>query len=259
MFMAFVKCLQLKADATEAFYELVDARSEIAIMRLLVGLKLTVEQAEALISAKDDDSLTQQDRDIRDRLIAGIDNIIDFSVAAEYQAVSEIPDRFDLDNPEDYAELVGISDTYHLRYASVEHGDIEYAAGIAWKWAVLWNASTWVTYMTMNDDRVRPWHRQLEGFSAPRDSFPSWMIPPIEWGCRCYLEDLSGNSVENRIPAVYAKAPDKPSQIDDVFSESLAKCGRIFGKSHPYFRVKASDKERLSEFVVRLKRKWYAS
>lgn len=258
--MAFVKAVDLSADEDEAFYELVSLRAEIGIQYLLNGLNLDEERATELLSAEDDNNLTQQDRDIRDRLIAGIDNIVEFSVCEEYQAINDIPEDFDMDDPEDMERLEEISDTYHLRYAAVENADIQYAAEIAYKWAVLWSAATWVTYMTMNDDRVRPWHRQLEGYSAPRDMFPEWMIPPIEWGCRCYLEDQAGNSVQNKaIQDVLSKAPDKPKQIDGVFSESLAKCGRIFSKSHPYFKVKPEHKEKLSGYVERLKQYYHAS
>jgi len=256
--MAVIKCIDLDADVDQALYELMELRAELSINYLLAGLNLSVEDALTLLENLEDDSLTQQDRDIRDRLVAGIDNLIEFSVCAEYQAFMELPDEIDMDDPERMADYEELSNKYHLRYASVEHSDIEYAAGVALKWITLYSAATVLTYMTMNDDRVRPWHRQLEGFSAPRDLFPAWMIPPIEWGCRCYLEDVYGNSVENKLPSIYNKVPQKPKELDNVFSESLAKCGRIFGKSHPYFNVRKEHKEKLAGYVERIKEKWYA-
>jgi hypothetical protein len=256
--MSLVKNISIDADVDQSLYELMELRSEISIGYLLEGLDLDEESAFQLLENLDDDTLTQQERDIRDRLVAGIDNIIEFSVCAEYQAFMELPDEIDMDDQDMLEELEDLSDKYHLKYASVENEDIEYAGGIALKWVTLYSASTWLTYMTMGDDRVRPWHRELEGYSAPRDMFPQWMIPPIEWGCRCRLEDMSGNAVENSIPKVYDKYPRKPKQLDDIFSESLAKCGRIFGKSHPYFSVRAEHKEKLSEYVLRLKEKYHA-
>ncbi len=255
--MAVVKQMSLDADATEEFYELTSLRCQLLVKRLLAGLKLSEEKASELLSNLEDDGLTKQDIEIRDRLKAGIDNLIEFAVCEEYQAISDVPDDYDMDDPEDLELLEDISETYHLRYASVENGDVEYAAAIALKWVTVYSAATWVTYMTMNDDRVRPWHRALEGFSAPRDSFPEWMIPPIEWGCRCYLEDVHGNSVENKLSDVLDKIPAKPKELDDIFSESLAKCGRIFGKSHPYFKVKKGHKQKLAEYVERLKKSYY--
>lgn len=256
--MAVVKNIELGADAEDALYELMELRAELSINYLLAGLQLDEEDAIMLLENMEDDSLTQQERDIRDRLIAGIDNLIEFAVCAEYQAVMEIPEDVDMDDQEQLEELEDLSDKYHLRYATVENEDVLYASEMAFKWVTMYSASTWLTYMTMGDDRVRPWHRELEGFSAPRDMFPAWMIPPIEWACRCRLEDLSGNAVENRISDVNARIPRKPRQIDDIFSESLCKCGRIFGKSHPYFSVRADHCEKLSEYVLRLKQKYHA-
>lgn len=257
-FMAVVKNVNLDADVDEALFELMELRAELAINYLLAGLQLDVEDALMLLENLEDDSLTQQDRDIRDRLVAGIDNLIEFSVCAEYQAFMELPDDIDMDDQEQLEEIEELSDKYHLKYATVEHEDVMYCAEMAFKWVTLYSASTWLTYMTMNDDRVRPWHRELEGFSAPRDMFPQWMIPPIEWGCRCHLEDSGGNAVENRIHDVSARVPRKPRQIDDIFSESLCKCGRIFGESHPYFSVRAEHRDKLSGYVLRLKEKYYA-
>jgi DNA repair photolyase len=256
--MALVKCVDLDADVDEALYNLMELRAEIAVSHLFSGFDLTEEDALELLENLDDNSLTQQERDIRDRLVAGIDNLIEFSVCAEYQAFMELPDEIDMDDPEKMAEYEELSDKYHLRYAGVENSDIEYSAETALKWVTLYSAATMLTYMTMNDERVRPWHRQFEGYSAPRDLFPDWLIPPIEWGCRCHLEDLMGNAVENKVIQVYDKAPKKPKELDNIFSESLAKCGRIFGKSHPYFKVRKEHKKKLASYVERLKEKYYA-
>ena len=87
------------------------------------------------------------------------------------------------------------------------------------------------------------------------------MIPPIEWNCRCFLiSSDSADEVWNKasnLRKVMDKAPKKPKQIDGVFSESVAKCGRIFSSSHSYFSVKAEDKEFLQSCVERIKSKYY--
>ncbi len=54
-----------------------------------------------------------------------------------------------------------------------------------------------------------------------------------------------------------AKDIERPQKINDVYSESLAKCGRIFGPSHNYFAVKEDDKEMLQGFVTKLKGKYH--
>jgi hypothetical protein len=53
------------------------------------------------------------------------------------------------------------------------------------------------------------------------------------------------------------EVPEKPEQIDDIFSESVAKCGRIFGKSHPYFKVAKADKDKLKEYVDNIRSQYY--
>ena len=66
--------------------------------------------------------------------------------------------------------------------------------------------SAWV-YHTQEDDRVRPAHQVLDGkvFSMD-DPVAARMIPPVDWGCRCFEDyitraeasdmDIAGNSDE---------------------------------------------------------------
>ena len=61
------------------------------------------------------------------------------------------------------------------------------------------------------------------------------------------------------IPVMAAKNVTPPKQLDGVFSESLAKCGRIFSSAHSYFSVKEIDKSMLAGFVTRLKEKYHVS
>ena len=69
----------------------------------------------------------------------------------------------------------------------------------------------------------------LQGYAAPRDEFPSWMIPPIEYNCRCFLEILEVPRADAKLSQIKGSAKDlvKPKQLNSVYSESLAKCGRI--------------------------------
>ena len=47
-------------------------------------------------------------------------------------------------------------------------------------------------YMTMEDDRVRPEHAELDGLILPADS-PFWLdhYPPWDWGCRCLVRSVT--------------------------------------------------------------------
>ena len=266
LFINLVKSLRDPDNKKQALLDLARLRAQLAISHAFEGFDIEQDEAIKLINQTED--LSELDEEKKKRLIAAINNLIEFSVCEEYQLMTNIyktlpdfdfdSDEFDTDDEEVMEPLEELNKKYNLIYAGVENMDIEYAMMIALAWVSSGKEAT-LTYMTQNDDRVRPWHFALQGFSAKKDDFPSWMIPPIEWGCRCFLVDSNGDSVINQLDLhVFAKAPKKPKQIDDVFSESVAKCGRIFGKSHSYFKVGDKDKDALKEMVELIKQDYYA-
>lgn len=270
LFTNFLKNIH-SDNKDEILYALMELRADLAISHAFKGFNIDENEALLLLKNLDDNNLTQQDKDKRDRLVAAVDNLIDFAVCEEYQVAKnteqvydahiEYDENYDIDfnDPDDMADYDAICDLYNDRYASVENADIEYAMGIAYKW-IQFGSSEYLTYWTMNDNRVRPWHLALQGYTERRDDFPSWMIPPIEWHCRCFLMNTEGDEVVGSakdIKKVVGKAPKKPSQLDDVFSESVAKCGRIFGKSHSYFNVNVGDKQFLQDCVDNIRAKYY--
>lgn len=266
LFINLIKSLRDPDNKKQALLDLARLRAQLAISHAFEGFDIEQDEAIKLINQTED--LSELDEEKKKRLIAAINNLIEFSVCEEYQLMTNIyktlpdfdfdSDEFDTDDEEAMEPLEELNKKYNLIYAGVENMDIEYAMMIALAWVSSGKEAT-LTYMTQNDDRVRPWHFALQGFSAKKDDFPSWMIPPIEWGCRCFLVDSNGDSVINQLDLhVFAKAPKKPKQIDDVFSESVAKCGRIFGKSHSYFKVGNKDKDALKEMVELIKQDYYA-
>lgn len=275
LFINFLK--NIHSDSREeALYALMELRADLAISHAFRGFNIDEEDALQLLRNLNDDTLTQQDKDKRDRLIAAVNNLIDFAVCEEYQVAKKTDELYeeredetdegeeyeiDYNDPNDIDDYYSICALYNDTYAAVENGDIEYAMGVALQWISI-PATEYLTYWTMNDNKVRPWHMALQGYTARRDEFPSWMIPPIEWNCRCYLIPAGqADEVWNRagnIKRVKAKLPVKPSQIDDTFSESVATCGRIFSSSHPYFNVDARDKDFLNDCVKNIKAKYYA-
>lgn len=260
----FVSLLSsLSSDSKEdALFALSELRTEFAFNYALDGLGIDFDEAMMLLQNVDDPNATQSDKAKRDRLVAAIRNLIDFSVCEEYQLYDEVSDLIgdgDIDvNSDEYEELLALCEKYNDNYAAVENSDIQYAGVMAALWLKM-SANDYLVYWTQNDMKVRPWHMALQGYAAPRDEFPSWMIPPIEYNCRCFLESLEIGSVAGQLKNVIgsAKTVEKPKQLNDVYSESLAKCGRIFGPSHNYFIVKESDKEMLQGFVKRLRDKYY--
>ena len=178
--------------------------------------------------------------------MAAIDNLIDFAAAEEMTMISELPEEVDEESLLDYET---ICEQYNLTYADVENEQVLFAAKMAAWWMAV-NADSVITYMTQGDERVRPWHLSLEGVSYRKSEFPAELIPPIEWGCRCYL-------IANGFAAVRASLSiDKcRSMVDPVFRESLATGGRIFTDAHRYFDTQLP--EFVKKIVKRLKSKFY--
>lgn len=261
LFISLLSALH-KDSKEEALFALSELRVELALKHVLKGLGIDMDEAIMLLQNKTDNNLTQHDKDLRDRIKAAMLNLIDFCVCEEYQLYDEINEMvgdIEIDfNSEDYEDLLAICEKYNDTYAAIENADMEYAGMIAAMWIKM-SANDYVVYWTQNDAKVRPWHMALQGYAAPRDEFPAWMIPPIEYNCRCFLEILEITSVNSRLDKIKgaAKKMNKPIELSDVYNESLAKCGRIFGPSHNYFIVREKDKEMLQGFVARLKEKYY--
>lgn len=246
---------------TEALYAMAELRTDVTFNRVIKGLGIDYNKAITLLQSSEDDNVTQQDKDLRERLEAALNNLVEFSVCEEYQLYDEVlevigDDEIDIES-DDYDELLALCKKYNDLYAAIENADIEYAGAVAALWMKM-SATDYAVYWTQNDAKVRPWHMALQGYAAPRDEFPSWMIPPIEYNCRCFLEILEVPHAEANLSRIKgsAKGIEKPKQLNGVYEESLAKCGRIFGPAHSYFSVKESDKEMLTSFVTKIKAKY---
>ena len=189
---------------------------------------------------------TERERQQHEILVAAIDNLIDFAAAEEMTMISELPEEVDEECLLDYET---ICEQYNLTYAEAENEQVLFAAKMAAWWMAV-NAESVITYMTQGDERVRPWHLSLEGVSYRKSEFPAELIPPIEWGCRCYL-------IANGLAGVRASLSiDKcRSMVDPVFRESLATGGRIFTDAHLYFDTQLP--EFVQKIVTRLKSKFY--
>ena len=268
VFVNLLKNMTNRTSREEILGELMDLRAEYAIYHAIDGFKMDIDEALLLLKNTKDDNLTKEDIEKRDRLVAMVDNLVEFAVCEEYQMYKEVlkenpniyDEEIDFNDEDSMADYYGICQKYNNTYAAVENEDISYAMGIAYIWLHC-SSETYLTYMTQNDDRVRPWHYELQGFTAKPNDFPSWMIPPIEWGCRCFLMSENGDIVakKDKIKDVRAsfEVPEKPSQLDNIFSESVAKCGRIFSKAHPYFKVAKADKAKLKEYADNIKKQYY--
>lgn len=227
------------AERWEVFYDIVTLRASFLIDRALTGLRIDFDRALEILR-NTNSNLTAREATERDTLIAAIDNLVDFAAAEETAFMSELPEELDLKDMEIYEDTCR---KYNETYADVENNQVLHAATIA-AWWIGTSAETIITFNTQGDERVRPWHLSFEGVSYLKSEFPPELIPPIEWGCRCFL-------TANGFGSVYGSAikPDYKGKVNPVFAESLAKGGRIFSLAHPYFS------EALPDEIVKIKQR----
>lgn len=252
IFERFVDSIANDSEQWEVLAELMDLRAQFLVCHALDGFDMTYDEALDLL--RNQDELTGEQEAKRNIIVAAVDNLIDFAVVEEYQMAMDLPDIDDEDyDEEEYEEVF---ERYNKRYAEVENSDAEYAMIIA---AGLVGVAdgTMLTYMTQGDERVRPWHLQYEGYSAPKHLFPAWLIPPIEHQCRCYLVEDSVTGGISEVQNAKAKVPTMPDWFNRTFKESVALGGRIFSDEHPYFQVDEQFDERLHEIAQRIKDKYF--
>lgn len=233
------------AEREDIIEDIITQRCSFLIDRALRGLALDFDEALSILR-NHNNFTTERERQQHEILVAAIDNLIDFAVVEEITMLDELPKEIDEECLLDYE---AICEQYNLTYAEAENEQVFFAAKMAAWWMIV-NTDSIVTYMTQGDERVRPWHQSLEGVSYRKSEFPAELIPPIEWGCRCYLAADGFASVQA------AMSIDKcRSMVDPVFRESLAMGGRIFTDAHRYFETPLPKYAR--EIVKRLKSKFY--
>jgi len=225
--------------------DIITLRASFLIDHALTGLKIDFDRALSLLKNHNRFS-TDRERQERDILVAAIDNLTDFAVAEESAMLAELQA---MEKESLSTEGEQIFKRYNLTYAQQENMDVTYAARIA-AWWLLLTENSLVTFMTQGDERVRPWHLSHEGVTYLKRDFPPELIPPLEWGCRCFLISDSMSAVRGVMDISKAVTSCNP-----IFRESLARCGRIFSDAHPYFEKDIPEKAK--EIGNRIKKKFY--
>lgn len=244
-FMRLLEHWDNSAESLEILTDIITRRSASLIERVLDGLSLDFDRALVLLR-NHNDFTTHTEREQRDILVAAIDNLVDFAAAGQYTLLRELPEQPDGNRYDEYEDICR---RYNLTWAMQENEDVHYAAVMA-AWWITVSSDTMLTFMTQGDERVRPWHEALEGVSYPKREFPSELIPPIEYACRCYLVAEGFGSVVGALPE------GKPSfAVHPVFRESLCTGGRIFSGEHPYFRHPLPPP--IQKIVRTIKQKFY--
>lgn len=242
-------------ESWEVMEELMALRADFAIHHALNGFGLEYDTALELLRTAED-GLTEIDKAKRNVVVAAIDNLVDFAVAEEYQMALELPEIEEELEDEELEDIMALFAKYNDRYALIENQDAEYAMIIAAQLIAVSN-NTVLTYMTQGDERVRPWHLQYEGYSAPKSSFPAWLIPPIEHACRCYLVEDSVTGQLQDVQGSVIRVPEMPEWFNPTFKESVALGGRIFSDEHPYFQIQDEHQQILQSIADRIKSKYW--
>lgn len=232
------------ADSWEIMEEIISLRTSFLIDRALTGLRIDFDSAFEILQ-NHNEFTTERERSEREILVAAIDNLIDFAVAEEVTMMRELPEELELDRLSEYET---VCEKYNLAYAETENSQVLLAATVAHWWLGISN-DTITTFMTQQDERVRAWHLSFHGLSYRKSEFPAELIPPLEWGCRCFLIASGFSSVYGALKV------DHKEHINPIFSESLAKAGRIFSSAHPYFAEEIPMEAK--EIADRLKSKFH--
>lgn len=260
LFHDFVLSITEHEGEWESLEDLMAARADIAIRRAFDGFGISYDEAIELIrnaDGLDNEQLTQ-----RSIILAAIDNLIDFSVAEEYQMADDMAELKQTLSEEEMEEMededwldfyMPVFSKFNDRYMRTENQDTEYSMIVAAYLSVLKN-ETVLMYMTMGDERVRPWHLQYEGFTAPKSQFPAWLIPPIEHQCRCFLVEDTASMIDSIVAS--SSIPEMPKWFNRTFKESVALGGRIFSDEHPYFQVDERNVGRFNVIAQRIKEKY---
>lgn len=244
-FRHLMDSLEDSAESWRIIEEIIMLRTASLYSRVLEGLHMDFDRALELLR-NHNDFTTLQEKEERDILVAAIENLVEFAAAQEYAMMTGVLEQSENEEPEDYER---ICEKYNLTYADTENEQVLYAAGIA-GWWINQSSGTLITYMTQGDERVRDMHLALEGLTYPKSEFPSDLIPPIEWGCRCYLlSDGNEAHVSASLKNDYRK------KVNPIFAQSLAMKGQIFSGAHPYFTSDFRKNARIQTIVKQIKNK----
>lgn len=96
--------------------------------------------------------------------------------------------------------------------------------------------------VSVRDKRVRPEHKALDGTIRPfNDPFWDTHTPPLDWGCRCDLEQTDEDVTEVKGGV----------QMKIEFQNNPAKTGKIFGGSAYENRLNESEKKQIKSSTKR--------
>jgi SPP1 gp7 family putative phage head morphogenesis protein len=130
---------------------------------------------------------------------------------------------------------------FNNQFLQAEYQHAQQSAIMAQKWNSL--DTPYLEFSTVNDGRVRPEHKALNKFTAPKDS-AVWnrIYPPLGWGCRCTVVPNNNGKSNNSLTEIEAGTMIKPLVKDTIFDNNVGKSKMIFDDKHAYF-ISANGKQ----------------
>lgn len=175
------------------------------------------------------------------------DNVHYFSAAKVYQMVRQAEahkkDRNGMVSQTKFLEKsTGVITEFlgAFLFAEKDHAVQVGKAGSKWNKIIDRKTTTYLEYVTMKDNRVRPAHVYLDGIIRKSDDkFWDTFFPPNGWMCRCKTRSTPKGQDTDLKPFDMEEAL---YNVPKEFRMNFGKEGIVFPPNHPYFRVPKKDK-----------------
>jgi hypothetical protein len=198
---------------------------------------------EAVLKGLGDKYIKEQYKAFTDKLT---EDVHVFSAFKTYQELRSATDLLKNDEGEvrDFAEfknlILEIDTTYNITYLEAEYKQAIATSQMGAKWQDLWankDIAPMLRFTTANDERVRDDHAKLNEIVLPKtDSFWDRYYPPLDWGCRCDVNEELDDVQQTELPS-------KLPELKDSFAINWGKKGKVFPENHPYYSVRSEDQK----------------
>lgn len=145
-------------------------------------------------------------------------------------------------------EAYSVSGDYNHRWLETEYHQTVANANMAEKWKDFErNADLYpnLKFVSVNDNRVRPEHKALDGTIRPiNDPFWNKYNPPLDWGCRCHVVQTDEEPTEIK----------GGLQLKIEFENNPATSGKIFADTAYLNNLNRKERKEAEEFVLKKER-----
>ncbi len=174
-------------------------------------------------------------------------NIYPFSVAKSftqmlYYRKSMVNERGEIRSYDNFVKHIADSgEVFNSTFLRTEYEHAYYSTIMADKWDRFADDDI-LEYSTVGDSFVRPSHKALDKYTAPKlDSFWKNNYPPNGWNCRCTVIPGKANR-QNRLTPQEAGRQLKEENKNSPFYSNVGISKIIFDGKHPYF-INLNDKK----------------